>query len=153
MSSTLKSISALLLTLLLTGCGHTGSTQPYFEPPQPPAGKALIYMMRTQVIQGSFYDSIFSINDSAVVGLDDKTYSWVQVSPGIHKVSAGQNPHPRNVFLNLPVEAGKEYFVEYTQEYPAEMIRLRNEKEGKAMVKGYSYIPVPSTSVSTKSAH
>ncbi|WP_318656872.1 DUF2846 domain-containing protein [Pseudomonas capsici] len=133
----MKSISAFLLMLMLTGCA---SRQPYFEPPPPPPGKALVYMMRTQVIQGSFYDSIFSINDSAVVGLNDKSYSWVQVSPGLHKVSAGQNQHPRNVFLYLPVEAGKEYFVEYTQEYSVEMIRVRNANEGKTMVKEYSYI-------------
>lgn len=98
-------------------------------------------MMRTQVVHGSFYDSVFSINDSAVVGLNDKTYSWVLVSPGLHKVSAGPRPHPRNVFLNLQVEAGKEYFVEYTQEFVA-LVRVRDAEEGKAMVKGYSYIPV-----------
>lgn len=139
MSPVLKNISALLLMLMLTGCA---TRHPYFEPPPPPPGKALVYMMRTQVIQGSFYDSIFSINDSAVVGLNDKAYSWVQVSPGLHKVSAGQHQHPRNVLLYLPVEAGKEYFVEYTQEYSVEMIRVRNANEGKTMVKGYSYTPV-----------
>ncbi|MCU1759580.1 hypothetical protein NTD84_07560 [Pseudomonas sp. 14P_8.1_Bac3] len=142
MSAALKSIPALLLMLLLAGCGHTRSSQPYFEPPTPPQGKALVYMMRTQVIQGSFYDSVFSINDSAVVGLNEQTYSWVLVSPGLHKVSAGQHPHPRNVFLNLSVEPGKEYFVEYTQENMVEMVRVRDAKEGKAMVKRYSYIPV-----------
>jgi hypothetical protein len=142
MSAAMKSIPVLLLMLLLTGCGHTSSSQPYFEPPAPPQGKALVYMMRTQVIQGSFYDSVFSINDSAVVGLNDKNYSWVLVSPGLHKVSAGPRPHPRNVFLNLQVEPGKEYFIEYTQEFAAEMVRVRDAKEGKAMVKGYSYIPV-----------
>ena len=77
-----------------------------------------------------------------MVGLNDKNYSWVLVSPGLHKVSAGPRPHPRNVYLNLQVEPGKEYFVEYTQEYAAEMVRVRDAKEGKAMVKGYSYIPV-----------
>lgn len=142
MSSSVKGFSTLLLMLVLAGCGHTSSSQPYFEPSPPPQGKALVYMMRTQVIQGSFYDSVFSINDSAVVGLNEKTYSWVQVSPGLHKISAGQHPHPSNVFLNLPVESGKEYFVEYTQQYPVELIRVREAGEGKAMVKGYSYIPV-----------
>ncbi|UZE19482.1 DUF2846 domain-containing protein [Pseudomonas sp. B21-054] len=142
MSSTLKSMPVLLLMLMLVGCAHTSSSQPYFEPPPLPQGKALIYMMRTQVLLGSFYDSVFSINDSAVVGLNNKTYSWVQVSPGLYKISAGQHPHPNNVFLNLPVEPGKEYFVEYTQEHAVEMVRVRNAEEGKAMVKGYSYIPV-----------
>ncbi|MBD0687673.1 MULTISPECIES: DUF2846 domain-containing protein [unclassified Pseudomonas] len=142
MSSILKSIPVLLFVLFLAGCAHTSSSQPYFEPPPLPQGKALVYMMRTQVLQGSFYDSVFSINDSAVVGLNNKTYSWVQVSPGLHKVSAGPRPHPNNVFLNLPVEPGKEYFVEYTQEYAVEMVRIRNAEEGKAMVMGYSYIPV-----------
>jgi hypothetical protein len=99
-------------------------------------------MMRTQVIQGSFYDSVFSINDSAVVGLNEHTYSWVFVSPGLHKVSAGQYVHPRNVYLNLQVEQGKEYFVEYTQQNMVELVRVRDAKEGKAMVMGYSYIPV-----------
>jgi hypothetical protein len=139
--SSFKSIAALLLMLVLAGCAHTSSNQPYFEPPPLPPGKALVYLMRTQVLQGSFYDSVFSIDDSAVVGLNNKTYSWVQVSPGLYKVSAGPRPHPRNVFLNLPVEPGQEYFIEYTQEYAAEMIRVRDPKEGKAMVKGYFYIP------------
>lgn len=84
----MKSLPVLLLMLLLTGCGHTSSSQPYFEPPASPQGKALVYMMRTQVVQGSFYDSVFSINDSAVVGLNDKTYSWGLVSLGLqlHKL-------------------------------------------------------------------
>ncbi len=47
MSAAMKSIPVLLLMLLLTGCGHTSSSQPYFEPPAPPQGKALVYMMRT----------------------------------------------------------------------------------------------------------
>ena len=118
------------------------SSQPYFEPPAPPPGKALLYMMRTQVVQGSFYDSIFSINDSAVVGLNEHNYSWVYISPGLHKISAGQRTHPKNVHLSLTVESGKEYFVEYTQEYMAEMIRLKGPKEGKTMVTGYLYVPV-----------
>jgi len=137
----IKSIAVLLL-MLLTGCGHTSTSQPYFEPPAPPAGKALVYMMRTQVIQGSFYDSVFSINDSAIVGLSSETYSWVLVSPGVHEVSAGQRPNARNVFLMLSVEPGKEYFVEYTQENMFEKIRKREANEGKTMVRGYSYIPV-----------
>jgi len=137
----IKSIAVLLL-MLLTGCGHTSTSQPYFEPPAPPAGKALVYMMRTQVIQGSFYDSVFSIDDSAIVGLSSETYSWVLVSPGVHKVSAGQRPNARNVFLMLSVEPGREYFVEYTQENMFEKIRKREANEGKTMVRGYSYIPV-----------
>lgn len=137
MSKAIKYGSALLLLLLLTGCGHTRSSQPFFEPPALPEGKGRIYMMRTQVIQGSFYDSVFSINDSAVVGLNEQTYSWVLASPGIHKVSAGQKP----VYLNLLVEPGKEYFVEYTQENRVEMVRVR-DKDGKSMVKRYGYIPV-----------
>ena len=142
MSPTIKKITGLVLLLLLTGCGHTTSNQPYFDPPSPPQGKALVYLARTHVIQGSFYDSIFSINDSAVVGLNERTYSWVFVSPGQHKIAAGQNNHPRNVFLNLQIEEGNEYFVEYTQEHMVELIRARNTQEGKAMVRGYSYIPV-----------
>ena len=47
-----------------------------------------------------------------------------------------------NVFLNLPVEAGKEYFVEYTQENMMELIRLRKPEEGKPMVRGYEYLRV-----------
>lgn len=141
MSKAIKYGSALLLLLLLTGCGHTRYSQPFFEPPAPPEGKGRIYMMRTQVIQGSFYDSVFSINDSAVVGLNEQTYSWVLASPGIHKVSAGQSANSRNVYLNLLVEPGKEYFVEYTQENMVEMVRVR-DKDGKSMVKRYGYIPV-----------
>lgn len=142
MSKAMKSIPVLLLMLLLSGCGHTSSSQPYFEPPAAPQGKARVYMMRTQVIQGSFYDSVFSVNDSAVVGLSDQTYSWVLVTPGLHKVSAGVRPDPRNVRLTLPVEEGQEYFVEYTQENMVEMVRVKSAKGGKAMVKRYSYIPV-----------
>ncbi|MFJ7793454.1 DUF2846 domain-containing protein [Pseudomonas sp. NPDC096950] len=138
----MKSLAVSLFMLLLAGCGHMTSSQPYFEPPAPPPGKALVYMMRTQVIQGSFYDSIFSINDSAVVGLNDRNYSWVFISPGLHKISAGQHTHPKNVYLNLTVEPGKAYFVEYTQEYMAELIRVRDAREGKVLVRGYSYIPV-----------
>ncbi|MHB2246770.1 DUF2846 domain-containing protein [Pseudomonas fitomaticsae] len=142
MSLFFKRLPALLFLLMLGGCSHHQPAQPYFEPPQPPQGKALVYMMRTQVIQGSFYDSIFSINNSAVVALGSKNYSWVYVSPGLHKVSAGQRPSPGNVSLNLPVEAGKEYFVEYTQENMIELIRLRKPQEGQSMVRGYEYLPV-----------
>lgn len=139
----MKSILAMMLALFVAGCaGRSTSSQPYFEPLPPPQGKALVYMMRTQVIQGSFWESVFSINDSAIVGLNSETYSWVYVSPGVHKVSAGQRPHPKNVFLYLPVDQGKEYFVEYTQQNMVEMIRVRDTKEGKKMVMGYSYVPV-----------
>lgn len=142
MSQAIKFITGLLFMLLIAGCSHTTSSQPFFEPPAAPPGKALVYMMRTQVIQGRFYDSIFSVNDSAIVGLGDRTYSWVFVTPGVHKVSAGQRPHPKNVRLNLNVEEGKQYFVEYTQEYMAEIIRVRDPKEGKPMVQKYFYVPV-----------
>ncbi|WP_256576716.1 MULTISPECIES: DUF2846 domain-containing protein [unclassified Pseudomonas] len=142
MNGFIKGLSALLLMTVLTACGHNKPSKPYFDPPPPPQGKALVYMMRTQVLQGSLYDSVFSINDSAVVALNDRNYSWVYVSPGLHKVSAGQQPNPRNVRLTLPVEAGKEYFVEYTQERSMEFIRVRKAEEGKAMVRGYGYLPV-----------
>lgn len=132
----------LLVSLFVVGCSTTDG-RPYSAPPSPPQGKALVYLMRSQVVLGSAYPTIFSINDSAVASMKDKGYSWLYLSPGIYTFSAGVRPHERNVKIVIPIELGKEYFVEYTQEANgyqlySEAIKLLDPSAGINMATSYT---------------
>ena len=112
-----------LLFVALAGCTTFG---PAYEPaPPPPAGKALVYLMRTSVSMDGTWATAFSLNDTAVVSLNDKGYSWVHVDGGIYKVAVGNPGHSDYLSFQMPVREGGEYYIEYTQETLAAR-RVRN---------------------------
>jgi hypothetical protein len=138
-----KIIAVLVLSLLIAGCSTTNG-KPYTPPPPPPEGKSLVYVMRSQAVYGSAYETVFSINDSAVAAMKDKGYAWFYISPGLHKFSAGPRPNPENVKIPVLIESGQEYYIEYRQESQAyqsyiEIIKKLEPSVGKAMIKHYKY--------------
>jgi Protein of unknown function (DUF2846) len=136
----MKKIVLLLLSFLLVACATEGL--PFTPAPPPPEGKALVYLMRTHIEQGGIYQSVFYINDSAVVALLDKGYTWVYLTPGLHKFSAGANSKPGNAHLFLPIEAGKEYYIDYNQIPGAFLIKLHDTASGKSLIAADAYVEV-----------
>lgn len=59
---------------------------------------------------GGGYATKFRINDKVVVGLLDYGYSWLHLDPGVYVFKAGRQR------LNLEIEPGKTYYLEYHQE-------------------------------------
>jgi hypothetical protein len=136
-----KRLFLVLVCVIIVGCS-TNDGRPYSPPPPPPEGKVLVYLMRTNVVYGSAYPTIFFVNDSAVTEMKDWGYSWVYVSPGAHKFSAGRTS--KGVNFSIVVAPGRDYFVEYSQEntgYQSYVERIREVEPvvGKAMVGRYTY--------------
>jgi hypothetical protein len=110
----MRRLALLTAFLGVAGCSTVGPA--YTPAPPPPEGQALVYVMRTSVGYGNFWPTVFSLNDTKVVSLYDKGYSWIYVKPGRYKISAGTAMNSSYLKFVMPVEAQKEYFVEYTQE-------------------------------------
>ena len=134
---------ALLVIAGLAGCTTVGT--PFTPAPVAPEGKALVYFMRSSVGIGNFWPTVFSVNDTAVVSLYDKGYSWIHLDAGLYKISGGT--HLNNDYLKfiLPVRAGSEIYVEYDQT-PTGYNTYRNQiravppNEAKAMIAKYNYL-------------
>ena len=103
----------LALIFFTVGCTTTG--QPYSPPPPAPQGKALIYFMRTSVWYGNGWPTVFSVNNTKIVSLYDDGYSWIHLDSGSYKFSAGNVMHPNYLEFTMPIEAGREYILEYGQ--------------------------------------
>lgn len=142
MALTMKRIVLLICILLVAGCSTIGQQHPQPAPPQ--QGKALIHLMRTAVGYGNLWLTLFSINDTKVVSLYDKGYSTVYLDPGTYKFSAGAGLNSDNLNFRMPVEAGKEYFVEYKQ-VPSgsrtfrDVIHAVNPMAGKILIDKFSF--------------
>lgn len=138
----MQKLIALLAIAGLTGCTTIGA--PYTPAPAAPEGKALVYFMRSSVGFGNFWSTVFSVNDTQVVSLYDKGYSWIHLDAGYYKISGGT--HLRNDYLKffLPIRAGGEIYIEYNQT-PAghntfrNQIRVVRPDEAKAMIAKYNY--------------
>jgi hypothetical protein len=138
--------------LLVSGCTTMG--QPYSPPPPAPEGKSIVYLMRSSVGYGGAWSTVFSINDTKVVSLYDKGYTWVHVGPGQYKFSAGTTLNSDYLKFVAPVRSGQEYFIEYTQEslgYPRyrNVIRGVSPGVGKSTVEKYSYIEADKVDIPT----
>lgn len=136
----MKTIVVLLLSCLLVACATEGP--PFTPAPPPPEGKALVYLMRTHIQQGGMTPSVYYINDSAVVALLDKGYTWVYLTPGVHKFAAGMNSNQGIAHLFLPIEAGKEYYVDYNQIPGAFQIKLQDARTGRSLIATDAYVEV-----------
>lgn len=141
----MKKVVLLLVALLVAGCTTTG--KPYSAPPPAPAGKSLVYLMRTSVGYGGAWTTQFYINDKHVVSLYDKGYSYVYLSAGTYKIAVTQ-PLGKKDYLhfNLPVVAGRTYYIEYDQQPVGgttyrNIVRALKPAYGQAMVERYAYKP------------
>jgi Protein of unknown function (DUF2846) len=131
-----------VLSLFIAGCTTMGA--PYSPPPPAPPGKALVYFMRTSVGYGNFWSTSFSVNDAKIVSVYDKGYSWIHLDSGLYKFSAGTVLKADYLKFVMPIEAGKEYFIEYSQESTGyqmyrNVIRAVPPNVGKGLVEKYSY--------------
>lgn len=137
---------SVVLILLLTAAGCTTMGPPYTPPPAAPSGQSLVYLMRSSVGYGNFWETIFSINDVQVVSLYDKGYSWVHLKPGKYKFSGGNSLNPDYLKFNMPIAPGQTYYVEYGQSYAGynqyrNYIRALKPAIGENKIKDYSYAP------------
>jgi len=138
----MKKLFLLLILAGVVGCTTMGSA--YSPAPAPTDGKALIYFMRASVAYGNFWPTTFSVNDTVVVSLYDKGYSWMYLDPGVYKITGGT--HLNNDYLKfvMPVSPGAEYYVEFTQEsigsrtYRNQIHALKPE-EAKARIAAFTY--------------
>ncbi|MFC3153333.1 DUF2846 domain-containing protein [Litoribrevibacter euphylliae] len=97
----------VLLVLILQGCAMGPI---YKDAPPVDNEKALIYLMRGDIHYGGGYATSFRINDSKVVELYDNGYSWIHLTPGTYKFSAGGER------LSVKIEPGETYYIELHQE-------------------------------------
>ena len=97
----------LILTMLVSCAVGAG----YAPAPEPPAGKALLYLVRSAVTYGGGYRTEFSANDRIIASLYDGGYSWIYLDAGSYKLKAG------NADLNFKVDlvAGETYYIRYRQ--------------------------------------
>lgn len=123
----------VFICAFISGCSTNGG-QPYSPAPPPPEGKALVYLMRTEVVYGSAYPTVFFVNDSAVSEMKDWGYSWIYLSPGVHKISAGRTSEAVSVLVSVAL--GKVYFVEYSQENTGYQSYVERIKEVEPAVGG-----------------
>jgi len=142
-----------LVLIVVTGCTTMGP--PYTSPPPAPEGQSLIYLMRSTVGYGNFWETIFSINDVEVTSLLDKGYTWLHLKPGIYKISAGSVLNKNYLSFPMPVRAGLEYYIDYNQEYAGynsyrNSIRAIKPEIGKVKIKDYAFQPAEHTHIPAK---
>jgi hypothetical protein len=138
----MKTLRWLVALLALAGCTTLG--EPYSPPPPLPEGKARVYFMRSAVGYGNFWTTVFSVNDTEAISLYDKGYSWIYLAPGTYKFSAGTVMKQEYLKFEMPVQAGREYFIEYNQEPGGyqrvrNVIRAVNPALGNGLVQKYTY--------------
>ena len=142
----MKRLAVVLALVLLAGCTTMGDK--YAPPPPVPEGKARVYFLRSSVSFGNFWTTVFSVNDTEAVSLYDKGYSWIHLDPGTYKFAVGTMIKQEYLKFDLPVRAGREYYIEYNQE-PAGYQRVRNvirtvePNFARALMEQYSYKAAP----------
>ncbi len=132
----------LVLAVFIAGCTTLG--EPYSAPPPVPEDKARIYFIRSSIGHGNFWSSVFSVNDAEAISLYDKGYSWIHLDPGTYKFAVGTVLKGDYLKFDMPVRAGREYFIEYNQEPSGyQMVRNRiravNPAVGKGLVEKYTF--------------
>lgn len=107
-------VALSVATITLVGCATMGT--PYAPPPSAPQGKATVHFMRSSVSYGGAWSSVFSVNDVPAVSLYDKGYSYIYLDRGIYKFAVGTPLNKNYLKFEAPIDAGRDYFVEYNQE-------------------------------------
>jgi hypothetical protein len=141
----MKKAVLALLALLVAGCATTG--EPYSPPPPAPAGKSLVYLMRTSVSLGGAWTTQFYINDKHATSLYDRGYSYVYLGPGKYKISVTSTLQKKDyLHFDMPIKAGRTYYIEYTQQpiggaTVRNVVRALKPAYGQQLVERYTYKP------------
>src|SRR6478735_6238002 len=109
----MKNIIFLIL-IFISGC----AIGPRYVPAAPPPdGKALVYLLQTNTIQGDAYPTVFSVNEVKLVSLYDSGYSYVYLPPGTYLFKTNVALWgSKELQITVPIESGKEYYLEHTEE-------------------------------------
>ena len=110
----MKKLLALGLLAFVAGCVTIG--EPYSRPPPLPQDQARVFFLRSSVWHAGAWSTIFRVDDAEVVSLYNNGYSWIHLDPGTYKFTAGPVTNPDPLKFTMPVQAGREYFIEYYQE-------------------------------------
>jgi hypothetical protein len=111
----LKFAIATLLALLLTACAVPETAPTFSQTPTaiPKEGMAVLYLYR-EYAEPKLLQPTVSINGTKVVSLPQKSFSWIYISPGTHKLSSRwpflSGPPPLEFWAKYV--AGKRYFYE-----------------------------------------
>lgn len=132
--------AAAAFAIALVGCATTGDA--YQAAPPAPEGQAVVYVFRGRIPIGGGWPTNFTIDGKAVVSLYDKGYTWAHLKQGPHRFAAG-NMFQDGLKLTLDIEAGKTYYLEYTQEHVGteyrHVLRTLPADLGQATVSTYQY--------------
>lgn len=105
------------LMSIMIGCVTTG---PLYSPMPVKNDKALVYLMRTSIYTTGINETKFTVNGVFIVKLFDNGYSWIYLDPGTYVfsiVSVGLVAGGEPLTIRIPVESGKTYFLQNTQDY------------------------------------
>jgi len=135
---------ALFAVVTLVGCATVDT--PYHPAPTPPTGKAVVYFMRSSVDTGNYLPIVFSVNDSPVVSLSNRRYSWVYLDEDTYQIMAGTELYKSETKLDLSVWSGVEYYVEMTQTSTGyntftNDLRVVPQVEADSTIAKYTYRP------------
>ena len=121
----------LALCLVLAACSGGG---PPFEAPPAPGNKAVIWLFRPASIVGAANTDFIGIKGCLLARLRNGDYLPIEVAPGEVTLQHAQNTQMLFVgledALTLRVEAGRNYFVEFS---PAELV---DEARARARIGG-----------------
>jgi hypothetical protein len=115
-------IGVVLLVLLgLAGCAGYAPKESAFRAtalPTPSSTEAIVYVYRTDRIEGYASQRVVSLSDAQSVSLDHQCFTWFVTKPGPQVISSDIPWSKRDLFkeykpttTTLDVQPGKTYFV------------------------------------------
>lgn len=118
---TRKSRIVFLLLLSLVGCAAYAPKETSFEStalPKPSSTEAIIYVYRTDRIEGYASQRVASLGDSQSVSLDHQCFTWFTAKPGKQVISSDIPWSKRSLLheykpttTTIDVQPGRTYFV------------------------------------------
>jgi len=129
----------------VAGCATVDTA--YQSAPKPPDGKAIVYFMRSSVDTGNYLPIVFSVNDSPLVSLSTKRYSWIYLDEGTYQIMAGTELYKSEMKLDLSVWSGNTYYIEMNQTSTGystftNVLRAVPQVDAESTIAQYTYKPV-----------
>lgn len=113
--------TVLLIFLSLVGCAAYAPKETAFEAtalPKPSSSEAIIYVYRTDRIEGYASQRVASLGDSQSVSLDHQCFTWFTAKPGKQVISSDIPWSKRSLLheykpttTTIDVQPGRTYFV------------------------------------------